>query len=231
MSEPLRIALVGSTGLVGRGVVAACVGREDVRLVAIARREMQLPKGARMELFVAEPDKWGEVIEAVQPKVVICALGTTWAKSGKDEQAFRAVDHDLVMAVAQAAKDHGAERFVAVSSVGADAHSSNFYLGVKGETDVALKTIGFHRLDILRPGLLRGERESDRRLGERIGIAASPLVNLFLHGRYRKYRGIPAEIVAKGALALSKRAAQGRFVHENDAIRRAANGLPALIGT
>lgn len=226
MSDAIRLALVGATGLVGRAVIAACVGREDVRLSAIARREVKLPAGARMELFVAEPEKWGEVIEALRPKALICALGTTWKKAGGDEAAFRAVDEDLVLATARAAHDHGVERFVSVSSAGADPFSRNFYLKVKGEVDRELRKIGFDRLDILRPGLLRGRRENDRRAAERLGIAASPLVNLFLHGKRRQYRGIRAEVVAHAAIALSRRAARGRFVHDNDSIVRAAKSLP-----
>jgi len=74
-----------------------------------------------------------------------------------------------------------------------------------------------------------GQRANDRRTAERLGIAAAPLANLFMHGKYRQYRGIKAEIVAKGAIALAKRAARGRFVHDNDAIRRAANSLPILV--
>ena len=42
MFEPLRVALVGATGLVGRRVIEECIGRPDVRLVAIARREVKL---------------------------------------------------------------------------------------------------------------------------------------------------------------------------------------------
>ncbi len=229
MSEPLRLCLVGATGLIGGKVIEACVGREDVRLQAIARREVQLPRGIRIECFVAEPDKWGEVIEALRPKAMICALGTTWKKSGEDEAAFRAVDQDLVMDTAKAALDNGVERFVHVSSVGADMASKTFYLRVKGEVERELTRLRFNRLDILRPGLLVGEREDDRRVAERIGIAASPIANLFLHGKYRQYRGIKAQLVARGAIALAKRAARGRFVHDNDAILRAANSLPALV--
>jgi hypothetical protein len=92
-----------------------------------------------------------------------------------------------------------------------------------------LTRIRFNRLDILRPGLLLGHRDDDRRTAERIGIAAAPVANLFLHGKYRQYRGIKAETVAQAALALSRRAARGRFVHDNDAIHRAANTLPQLV--
>ena len=181
-----------------------------------------------MELFVAEPAKWGEVVEAIKPKAMICALGTTWKKSGENEAAFRAVDQDLVLSVAETAKAQGVERFVHVSSVGAAIASKNFYLKVKGEVERDLTKLRFDRLDILRPGLLRGKRDNDRRPGERIGIAAAPFVNLMLHGGFRQYRAIRAETVADAALALARRAARGRFIHDNDAILRAAKTLPRL---
>ena len=231
MSEALRLCLVGATGMIGTQVIKECIGREDVRLQAVARREAQLPRGIRIEYFVADPENWGEVFDAVRPKAVICALGTTWKKAGQDEAAFRAVDQKLVLDTAQAAKDHGVDRFIAVSSVGADPLSKNFYLKVKGEVERELTRIRFNRLDILRPGLLVGDRQNDRRVAERLGIAAAPLANLFMHGKYRQYRGIKAELVARGAIALAKRAARGRFVHDNDAILRAANSLPALVDT
>ncbi|MEX0341863.1 MAG: NAD(P)H-binding protein [Erythrobacter sp.] len=228
MSDAIRIALIGATGLIGRTVIEQGIGREDVRLTGIARREAKLPRGIRMELFVADPAKWGEVIEAVRPKAVICALGTTWKKAGADEAVFRAVDHDLVLDTARAAKELGVERFVHVSSVGADPMAKAFYLRVKGEVERELSKLRFDRFDILRPGLLRGRREDDHRPAERFGIAAAPFANLLLHGKYRKYRGIKAETVAQAALALAKRAARGRFVHDNDAILRAARTLPLI---
>ena len=227
--QATRICVIGATGLIGGKVIEECIGREDVRLTAIARREAKLPQGIRMELFVAEPGKWGEVLEAIRPKAVICALGTTWKKAGEDEAAFRAVDQDLVLATARVAKEHGVDRFVAISSVGADAASKAFYLKVKGETERELTKIRFPRLDILRPGLLRGKRENDRRTAERLGIAAAPLTNMLMHGKFRQYRAIHAETVAQAALALAKSAARGRFVHDNDAIIRAAKRLPQLV--
>lgn len=226
MSEPLRIALVGASGLVGSKVIELCVGREDVRLSAIARTELALPRGARMEVFVADPDKWEEVMEALRPTAVICALGTTWKRAGKDEAAFRAVDRELVLAVARAAKAHGVERFVSVSSVGADPYAKSFYLRVKGETDRELAKLGLGRLDVLRPGLLRGKRGGDRRFGERLAILASPLINPLLGGKWRAYRAIDVRTVARAALFLATRPARGRFVHDHEAILRAARSLP-----
>lgn len=219
---PVRIALVGATGLVGRKVIERASAGDEVRIVGVARREAPLPPGARMEMFVAEPDKWGEVMEAVRPRALICALGTTMKKAGGDQLAFRAVDHDLVLATAEAAKAAGVPNMVLVSAAGADARSRSFYMRVKGETEEALTRVGFKRLDILHPGLLRGERVDDLRFAERAAIIAAPLIDPLLSGKWERFRSIEAELVAEAALGLALRRAGGRFTHDNEAMRRAA---------
>jgi uncharacterized protein YbjT (DUF2867 family) len=222
MSEPLRIALIGSTGLVGRKTVESCIGRSDVRLTAIARREVKLPQGARMELVVADPANWGAVIDAVRPDALICALGTTWNRAGKDEAAFRAVDQQLVIDTARAAHRAQVRRMVCVSALGADVRSKNFYLRVKGEVEKELSAIGFKRLDILRPGLLRGARVDDHRPLEALGQALAPLVGPLLIGKWKPYHPIGAEVVARATLGLAARKAPGRFTHDYEGICRAA---------
>ena len=220
MSDARRVLLVGATGLVGTRVMQECVGRSDVRLIALTRREAPMPHGARMEMLVADPAEWNQSVAAVEPDAVICALGTTWRKAGQDEAAFRAVDQELVLRVANAAKAAGVSNFVLVSSVGADMASRVFYLRVKGEVETALRKLKFARLDILRPGLLRGPRRSDRRVGERLAIVFSPIANLFLHGSRRGLRAIDARLVARAALQGAKEKARGTFLHDNDAIVR-----------
>ncbi len=219
---PTRIGLVGATGLIGTRVIEIASASDEARIVGIARRERRLPDGARMEMFVAEADKWGEVLEAVQPRSLICALGTTMSKVGGDEEAFKAVDQDLVLATAEAAVAAGVPNMVLVSSAGADPMSKNFYLRVKGETEKLASKVGFKRLDILRPGLLRGVREDDFRLVEKLAMIASPIVDPLLPQKWAMYRSIDADIVAEAALGLGMRRAAGRFTHDNEAMKRAA---------
>ena len=220
MSKPTRIALVGASGLIGSALIRFAVGRRDIRIIAIARREIPLPPGARMEVLVADPENWGDAIAAANADVLVCALGTTWKKAGKDEAAFRAVDQQLVIACAEAAQRAGIRQIIAISSVGADAAAKNFYLRVKGETEQALAKLRPVRLDVIRPGLLRGPRQ-EFRLGERIGMIVSPLIDLFLHGAYAKYRSIRDEVVVRAIVGLTKEKAAGRFVFEHEAILRA----------
>lgn len=226
MSEPRRILLAGATGLVGVRAMEAAGRHPSLRLVALTRREAPIPRGVRMEMMVADPPGWAEAVAAIAPEAVICALGTTRRKAGS-EAAFRAVDHDLVLALGKAAREAGVSNFALVSSAGADLLSKAFYLRVKGEVEAALTGLRFRRLDILRPGLLRGPRTDDRRAFERVAILASPLSDLLLQGERRRYRSIDARTVAAAALQFAGEKAPGRFVHENDAILRAARRLEA----
>ncbi|WP_296677653.1 NAD(P)H-binding protein [Novosphingobium sp.] len=221
MSKPVRIALVGATGLIGQSLIRTAVNRSDVRIVAIARREVPLPPGARMEVLVAQPEGWDDAIAAANADVLVCALGTTIRQVGGDQAAFRAVDQGLVLAVARAAKAAHVRQMIVISSIGADMAAKNFYLRVKGEVEQALAKIGITRLDIVRPGLLRGAR-GERRIGERLAMIVSPLTDLLLHGGFRKYRSVKAATVARAIIGLAKEKPAGRFVYEHDAILRAA---------
>lgn len=233
MSRPLRICLVGASGLTGSALIRACIGRRDVRLVAVARRELALPPGARMEVLLADPASWGDAIAAARPDVVVSALGTTTKKVGGDEAAFRAVDHDLVLACARWGLEAGVRQFIHVGSAMADAAAKNFYLRMKGETEAALAKVGLGRLDVLRPGLLLGPR-AERRPAEAAARALGPLVGALLHGSWRRYRPIHVDVLAQVILALAHERARGRFVHEYDAMmlalrrrQRGASALPA----
>ena len=219
MSET-RIVLVGATGLIGGEVIAQAASRHDVRLTAVARRPLDGP--ASVNAIVAPPAEWPRAIADTAAEVVVIALGTTWRASGRDEAAFRAVDEKLVLTSAAAARAAGATRCIAISSVGASAASGNFYLRVKGEVEAALAELGFARLDLLRPRLLRGARGGERRVGERLAIGLSPLTDALLHGPLRRYRSVEAATVARAALALASETAPGRFVYEHDAILLAA---------
>ncbi len=221
MSKPTRIALVGASGLIGMSLIRLAVGRSDLRIVAVARRELNLPPGARMEVLIADPANWGDAIAATNADVLVSALGTTWRKAGKDEAAFRSVDETLVLACAKAAKAAGMRQMIAISSVGADPMAKNFYLRVKGEVEQKLGKVGVSRLDLIRPGLLRGHRE-ELRPAEKLGMIASPLLDLALHGAYAKYRSIKAEVVARAIVGLTREKMAGRFVFEHAAIVRAA---------
>jgi len=223
MSEPVTVLLIGATGLVGRMVMGKAVGRADMRLIALSRREVPLPMGARMEMLLAPVEGWGKAIVTIRPDRVICALGTTIRKEGGDKFKFVSVDRDLVLRVAAESHKAGVQGFTVVSSAGADPLSKNFYLSTKGSMEASLTKIGLPRVDILRPGLLCGERVNDRRGLEKLGAIAAPLTDLAMQGKNRKYRSIQAIVLAEAALQTVREKAKGKFVHEHDSLLRLAH--------
>ncbi len=210
--------IVGATGMVGRAVIDR-FGAAPVTI--LARREVE-GLASHHEQVVAPPDGWADIIAAEKPSVLICCLGTTIRQAGSQD-AFRAVEYDLVLAAARGARAGGTPHMIAVSSVGASAKSANFYLRTKGETEDDLVALGFDRLDLIRPGLLRGDRPGPQRLGEGLATTAAPLTDALLHGSFRRYRSISDDRVAAAIVRLAGQGGSGVHIHENDAIRALAD--------
>lgn len=216
-----KIVVVGATGLIGglvsRGLVSPA---NDVHI--LARRKLAVATSG-VEQHIADTEQWLQIVAELSPDVAISCLGTTIAKAGS-QQAFANIDLDLVVAFAKAAYASGTRHFIAVSSVGASAQSANFYLRTKGETEAALADIGFDTLDIIRPGLLRGARDGERRMGEQIGIGISPFTDLLMQGTLRRYRSIAAKTVADAICALAAFQRPGKHLHQFDSLVGLATG-------
>ena len=210
--------IVGATGMVGRAVIAHFGATP---LTVLARRPVDGLAPHHKDV-IAPPEDWADIIAAERPTVLISCLGTTIRRAGS-QAAFRAVDHALVRAAAERARAGGTRHMTAVSSVGASAKSGNFYLRTKGETERDLITLGFDRLDLIRPGLLRGDRPGPPRLGEGLATIAAPLADALLHGSFRRYRSISVVHVAAAIVALAAEGGSGVHIHENDAIRALAD--------
>jgi len=201
-----RVVMVaGATGLVGRAVLAVLLADKRYRAVhTLGRRAAHAPHPRLTHHAVADLARLS-ALPAVDD--VFIALGTTIKLAGS-QAAFRAVDHDAVLAIARAAYKAGATRLAVVSSMGADPASRVFYSRVKGETEAALQTIGYATLVIARPSMLAGDRVAlaqAPRLGEQVGLA---LMNLLKPLIPRNYRPIQAAQVAQ-AMVQAMAADQG----------------------
>jgi uncharacterized protein YbjT (DUF2867 family) len=206
---PQHILLAGATGLTGEHLLDRLLNEPTVaRVLAPSRRplaghaHLENPVGELLQLL---PQLEGPVNTA------FCCLGSTREQAGS-EQAFRAVDLDLVVAFAARARELGARHLLVISAIGANPESAIFYNRVKGEMEEALRTQDWPQLTIARPSLLLGQR-SDPRLAERL---AAPLAR-WLPG---KYRGIEASVLARALWRLALEEDEGVRVVESDELRR-----------
>lgn len=201
------VLLAGGTGLVGSRLTKLLSARHDVALTSLVRTPRHPAERAiSFDALIADP----LCVAGPAPiDVGISCLGTTIRKAGT-QAAFRRVDHDYVIALARAALQKGARQFIMVSAAGAG--GSGFYLRVKGEVERSVSTLGFERLDIIRPGFILGERE-ERRLIEQLAQRLAPLLDPLLIGSLRRYASISADTVAAAMASLVGNAEPGCYIH------------------
>ncbi|MFC1456542.1 MULTISPECIES: Rossmann-fold NAD(P)-binding domain-containing protein [Microvirga] len=153
---------------------------------------------------------------------VIYTLGTTMRKAGSQE-AFRRVDHDYPLAVAQLARQHGARAFALNSVTVADPRSRFFYNRVKGEVEETIRQVGFPSLTIVRPALIGGDR-NEFRPAEFVAMRLLRLADPLLPHRYRV---VPHDRVAGALLEAVITAATGEHVVASDTIVRGTKEMCA----
>lgn len=219
-SLPRRPALLaGATGLIGRALAAQWAGPEPLHLLV------------RREISAAGPAQRVHVVDfAALPPLpraewAFCCLGTTIKVAGS-KAAFRAVDHDAVIAFARAAVAAGVTHFAVVSALGADGRSRNFYSRTKGEMEAALPGLGFRHVVVARPSLLAGDRASlghPVRAGEALALAMTrPLARLIP----KAWRPIEAATVARALMHGLATAAPGITVLDSAALHDLGSPTP-----
>ena len=204
----MRLLLAGGTGLIGGELLRLGLdsGHE---ITTVGRR----PTGMASSEIVSRFDDLPQLPPA---DAAICTLGTTIGQAGSQE-AFRAIDEHAVVAFATAAKAAGVQHFLVVTAVGANPEASVFYSRVKGEAEQRLGKLGFRRLDIIRPGLLLGDR-TQRRPIEAILQRVAPVSDLLMRGKWRCYRSVPSESIGQCLLLLATKSEPGVFTHHFDDI-------------
>jgi uncharacterized protein YbjT (DUF2867 family) len=222
--EQKVILLAGASGFVGNLALDALLDSTDIsRVYAITRRPLGR-EHPRLANRIVQFEQIESQLKGLTCQAALCSVGTTIRQAGS-EQAFREVDFDAVLAFARTAKAAQAQRFVVVSSAGADPKSKNFYLRTKGEMEEALAGVGFTSLDILQPSLLLGWRREIRPL-ELLGTAFAPLINPFLTGKREPFRAIPARTVAAAMAGVTRSGRRGVQRYTYSAIQSLARIKP-----
>ncbi|MPQ70863.1 MULTISPECIES: oxidoreductase [unclassified Pseudomonas] len=206
---PQHILLAGATGLTGEHLLDRLLNEPTVtRVLAPSRRP--LAEHPHLENPVGDPAIFLPQLSG-RVDLAICCLGTTIKLAGSEE-AFRAVDHDMVVAFGKRAREMGARHLIVVSAIDADPKSKVFYSRVKGEMEQSLRAQNWPQLTIARPSLLLGER-AEPRLAEQLAAPLSKLIP-------GKYRGIEACQLARALWRLALEEQDGVRIVESDELRR-----------
>ena len=213
----MTATLIGATGLIGNYLLEELLKDDFYHTVRILiRRPLELthPKLEKKLVDFSDVENFRLALEG--SAVVFCAIGTTQKKVKGDKAAYRKVDYDIPVHAARFCKLNGCEKFVLVSSVGANSKSNNFYLKLKGEVEDAVKAVGLKLVHIMRPSMLLGERK-EFRLGEKISKGIFPIFSFLIPSKYKPIYG---KDVAKAMQVLAKKSDAGFFISEYREIKQ-----------
>lgn len=130
---------------------------------AIARNQPAIDSTHVKAIISKDNSTWAESLKSIQPapKAFVSALATTTAQAGSFEAKY-AIDYDLNLSLARAAKEAGTDIYVLISSAGISKTSLFPYSRMKAELEEAVKSVGFQYTVLVRPGLLVGNRSESR---------------------------------------------------------------------
>jgi uncharacterized protein YbjT (DUF2867 family) len=227
MKENISVVMLGASGAVGGQVLAtmramptldriSLLGRRNIALHALPTltespersSAFSAPSAAisQHRVDVGDPESYARLLPGHEAAVCTLGVGEP-SKMGRAD--FVRIDRDGVIAFAAACKAAGVCHFELLSAVGADAQSRSFYLRTKGELQEALVAMNFERLSLFQPSMIL--TPSNRYgVSQALTLAVWPRLTPLLRGGWRKFRGIPVNVL--GAAMARNVATTGRGV-------------------
>lgn len=184
--------VIGASGLVGSCLLEELLNDplfDKVRV--LLRKPLPLHHPKLVQELVNFDDTSDYENKFGKGDVIFCCMGTTLKKVKGDKEAYYSVDYDIPVNAARIGLSLGYSRFLMVSSIGANPHSSNFYLQLKGKTEEAVEQFKFSSVYIFRPSILLGSR-NERRPAEKISQAVMNTFSFLFIGPLKKiqsYKG------------------------------------------
>ena len=153
----MRILLFGATGMVGQGVLRACLLAPDVELVqTVGRSATGLPEAKLRELVHKDLFHY-ESIEEQLEGFDACFFTLGVSSAGMKEPEYTRITYDLTMAAATTlARLNPQMVFVYVSGAGTDSTEKgrSMWARVKGRTENDLLQLPFRATYMFRPGFI-----------------------------------------------------------------------------
>ena len=222
MNESIAV-VIGATGLIGNSLVKQLLNDSSFSKITILVRTWDDFSHPKLEVIPVNFNNLDELRRKLPiGKTIFCCIGTTQKKVKGDKDAYRKIDFDIPVNLAQLGIEKGYRQYVLVSAVGANRRSSNFYLRLKGQVEEAICELPFEAITIFRPSVLIGNR-NEKRIGERIGIALVKTFSFLLIGKRSIYKAIQADEVARAMLLSATINKKGITINHYDEIMTMTN--------
>ena len=206
-----QVTLFGATGLIGSYLLEFLLKDSDIHLINVVGRNPFHLQHDKINNIVIDFEDVSSISNSITGReAVFVSIGTTMSKVNGDKIKYKSVDFDIIFNIANACKQKNINQFIYVSSLGANANSSNFYLRLKGEIDEAVAKLNLNSTSVFRPSVLLGKR-NESRPGEKIMQFVMPLLDFMIPSNSK---AIKAEDVAKSMLNTTKNYKSGLHIYQ-----------------
>tara|TARA_B100001250_G_C19597426_1_gene699064 strand:- start:162 stop:821 length:660 start_codon:yes stop_codon:yes gene_type:complete len=214
----MKTALIfGSSGLVGSHLLDLIIQDNNYNKIKLFVRSEHTKTNSKLQIIKIDFNNLENHKNLIVGDDCFFCIGTTRKKT-PDKNEYKKVEHSLPVSVAKIAKSNSVNKFIYISSLGANPKAASLYLKNKGEAEEELIKMNFTNLLILRPSILLGNRKENR-FGEKIGIFAMKTISPLFLGKLKKYKPINVKNVAKTMLQVAKKHYQ-KNIFESDEIMR-----------
>jgi uncharacterized protein YbjT (DUF2867 family) len=209
----------GATGLIGNLLLEELTRSDNYTVIKSFVRQSTGITEQKVEEIVTDFSDTSLHAQNLSSDDIFICLGTTIKKAGSVSNMEK-IDRDLPLDIARAASSAGVKGIAVVSSIGASAKASNYYLRIKGQMEEGIMQLPFSRKAIVRPSMLLGERK-EKRTGEMVGKVVMTAVKPVLIGKLMKYRAIHGRDVARAMIAVMNNP-QEKIIFESDELQKLA---------
>jgi uncharacterized protein YbjT (DUF2867 family) len=164
MNQNFAAMILGGTGQVGGAAVAELLATPDCREVVMVTRKPIVPR-SRVRNVVLDTDAadFAARIAALAREILsqgpVSAVSCVGVGSGSalwSEEELKRLELGVVGAFARGCHDAGIAQFCLLSAAGSTARSRFRYARVMGMKEDTVRSAGFARLAIFRPGIIVG---------------------------------------------------------------------------
>tara|TARA_B100001093_G_scaffold178115_2_gene170754 strand:- start:5368 stop:6009 length:642 start_codon:yes stop_codon:yes gene_type:complete len=196
------IAIIfGATGATGTALLEQLIIDDTFKkIIVFTRTPIKITDDKIEENLVDfnNIEKWSMLIKG---DIIFSALGTTKKEAGSKEAQYL-VDFTYQYNVARAGAENEVQKYLLVSSIGANSNSKFFYPKIKGELEDAVKKLNFQNIHVLQPPVLIRQKDKIR-AGEKSFINVLNKLNKL--GIMLSQKPMDVNILAAKMIDLSKK--------------------------
>lgn len=154
----MRVVLTGATGMIGQGVLLACLRAQDVtQIIVLSRRTISGYDDPRLKVIITSDLSNFDASDPIFEGIDACFFCAGVPSLGMSEADYSKVTYDLTLHVAgQLLGNSPHMTMIYVSGAGADSTEKGraMWARIRGKTENALQRLPFRQVSIFRPSFI-----------------------------------------------------------------------------